>query len=118
MSELNRTFVATAIGVFGAMSMLAGGITQQSGDSTSTMVKVENLDPYTHLANIPADSDLSSIRFQGVKKVKVATERKSITDVRDCADQQFRDPGGSMYCPYTQDQSPATAYRVTYSYRG
>ena len=47
MSELNRTFVATAIGVFGAMSMLAGGITQQSGDSTSTMVKVENLDPYT-----------------------------------------------------------------------
>ena len=23
-----------------------------------------------------------------------------------------------MYCPYTEDQSPAAAYRVTYSYRG
>ena len=82
------------------------------------VVKVEALDPFTHVADIPEGSDLSSIRFEGVKMVKVATESKSTTDLRSCEEAANVDPGGSMDCPHTQLQSPSPAYQVTYSYQG
>jgi hypothetical protein len=118
MTKLNRALVATATGVLCATSVVAGGLTSKSNTSKSTIVKVEELNPYTHFANIPEGAELSSIKFQGVKTVKVATQMKSTTDVPDCEEQKFRDPGGSMYCPYTQFESPSVAYQVTYSYRG
>jgi hypothetical protein len=118
MTKLNRALFATATGVLCATSVMAGGLTPESKPSNSVIAKVEELHPYTHFANIPEGADPSSIKFQGVKTVKVATRMKSTTDVRYCRDQQFRDPGGSMYCPYTKLESPSVAYQVTYSYRG
>ena len=96
----------------------AGGLTPKSNNSKSVIVRVEELHPFTHFAYIPQGFDLSSIKFQGVKKVEVATQIKSTTDVRYCEDQAFRDPGGSMFCPLTQLESPSAAYQITYSYRG
>lgn len=79
---------------------------------------VEDLHPFTHFASIPADSDPGTIKFEKVKATKVFTERKSTTDAGYCDELQFRDPGGSMYCPYVQQESPVPAYEVTYSYKG
>jgi len=118
MTKLNRVLVVAATSVLCATSVMAGGLTLKSNNSQSIIVKVEDLHPFTHFANIPDDADLSSIKLAGVKRVKVATQRKSTTDAGYCEDQQFRDPGGSMYCPYTQLESPSAAYQVTYSYRG
>ena len=95
----------------------AGALTPKSNNSKSVIVRVEELHPFTHFAYIPEGSDLSYIKFQGVKKVEVATQIKS-TDVRYCEEQAFRDPGGSMFCPLTQLESPSAAYQITYSYRG
>jgi len=106
VTKLNRVFVAVAAGVLGTSLAMA---------MTGTVAETN---PFTHLANIPVGSDLSSIKFQGVKKVKVATRQKVITDARYCNDQQFRDPGNSMYCPNTQSESYSIAYVVTYSYDG
>jgi hypothetical protein len=100
------------------MSATAGETAQQSHGSQSITVKVEALNPFTHLAYIPAGFDPSSIKFEGVKKVKVATERKSTMDPRACEEAANVEPGGSMYCVHAQLQSPAPAYEVTYSYRG
>jgi hypothetical protein len=79
---------------------------------------VRELRPFTHIAEIPAGSDISSIRFEGVKIVKVATESKSVSDERYCEQVEMREPGGSERCPYTERQSFTPAYQVTYSYQG
>jgi hypothetical protein len=76
-----------------------------------------NLEPFTHTAYIPAGADLSSIKFESVKATKVATARVSFANQRYC-EAGFQEPGGSLYCPYVQDESPMPAYRVTYSFSG
>ena len=118
MTIMNRAFVAITTSVLGATSMMAAGLTLNSNNPQHIIRTVGETHPFTHLAYIPVGANLSSIKFQGVKKVKVATQRKSTTDVRYCKDQEFRDPGGSMYCPYLQLELPSTAYQVTYSYDG
>jgi hypothetical protein len=118
MTRMNRAIAIAAAGALCATWVSAASRTPKLNRSKSVTVKVEELHPFAHVAWIPQGTDLSSIRFRGVKRVGVATERKSTTDVRYCGDQQFRDPGGSMYCPYTQFESPTAAYQVTYSYRG
>ena len=79
-------------------------------------VRIEGLHPFTHFASIPATTDPATIKFERVKATKVLTKVKSTMDTGYCEELQFRDPGGSMYCPYTQDKSPAPAYAVTYSF--
>jgi hypothetical protein len=80
--------------------------------------KVEDCNPFTHVADIPVSSDPATIKFEKVKATKVFTKVKFTRNEKDCRELQFRDPGGSMYCPYTQDESPEAAYEVTYSYTG
>lgn len=79
---------------------------------------LEALHPFTHFASIPATAYPSTIRFERVEAKKVLTQTKFTMDTGYCDELQFRDPGGSMYCPYTQKLSPAPAYEVTYSFTG
>jgi hypothetical protein len=116
MTQMNRAFVAVTASVLCISSAMAASLKPKNPVSITTPVEATN--PFTHIANIPAGADLSSIKFQGVKKVKIATRRQITTDVRYFRDQQFMDPGGSMYCPSTQLLSPKDAYQVTYSYDG
>ena len=81
------------------------------------VVEITDLQPFTHVAEIPVGSQTSSIRIEGIKLVKVATKRRTITNDVYCS-QPWAEPGGSMYCRRTIDESPVPAYRVTYSYRG
>ncbi|MGD1092044.1 MAG: hypothetical protein ABSB35_08630 [Bryobacteraceae bacterium] len=80
--------------------------------------QIKDLQPFTHFASIPATSNTGTIKFEKVKATKVFTKVKSTMDPGYCDDLQFRDPGGSMYRPYTQDESPAPAYEVIYSFKG
>jgi len=87
-------------------------------DERGVETQIKDLRPFTHFASIPATSNTGTIRFERVKATKVFTKVQSTMDPGYCDDLQFRDPGGSMYCPYTQDEAPAPAYEVTYSYKG
>ena len=89
--------------------------TVPAGDGSA--VEMTHLQPFASIAEIPVGSDLSSIRFEGIKLVKVATRRTSITDKGYC-EGGHREPGGSMYCPSTQDGYLAPTYQITYSYNG
>jgi hypothetical protein len=80
------------------------------------VVATTDLQPFTNIAYIPVDADLSSLRFESVREVKVATTRSSTADKRYC-EEGYQEPGGSMYCPHTLDGSWMPAYRVTYSFR-
>jgi hypothetical protein len=86
--------------------------------SAQTATATEGQDPFTHVARIPAGSNLSSIKFQGVKVVMVPTKSSFTTDARYCEQAARRDPGGSMFCPAAQPQAWTRAYQVTYSFEG
>jgi hypothetical protein len=78
----------------------------------------ETLQPFTHIALIPADSDTGSIRFQEARVVQIPTTVSFTTDQEYCKDLAFRDPGGSMYCSSAWTGTPATAYELTFSFVG
>jgi hypothetical protein len=80
------------------------------------VVEITDRQPFTHVAYIPVASQTSSIRIEGIKFVKVATKRRTVTNERYC-NQPWAEPGGSIYCRPTTDKSPVPAYQVTYSYR-
>jgi hypothetical protein len=87
-------------------------------DPSSLKVQIEDLHPFTHFALIPVGSDVSTIRFENAKTVKVPTKIIYTRDRDYDAEVAFRDPGGSMYYPRMQTESPTTAYEITYSFRG
>jgi hypothetical protein len=80
------------------------------------IVQISDLHPFTHVAYIPADADLSSIKMESIKAVKVATKQRSVNP-RNC-DELWAEPAGSGYCPWVTAESSVPAFRVTYSYRG
>jgi hypothetical protein len=98
--------------------LLVPSVAASGSDERGVETQIEDLRPFTHFASIPADSELASIKFEKVKATKVFTKRKSTMYPRYCHDLQFTDPGGSMYCPHVQEESPALAYKVTYSFTG
>ena len=72
-------------------------------------VQIKDLNPFTHFALIPATSNAQTIKLERVKATRVYTTLKSTMDPGYCGDLQFRDPGGSMYCPYTGTRSDSAA---------
>jgi hypothetical protein len=108
-------FVATcfAIITLGTTAITAGTLAStRNGD----VVEITDLQPFTHVAEIPVGLQTSSIRIEGIKLVKIATKRRTVTNEVSC-NQPWAEPGGSMFCQRTKDESPVPAYRVTYSYR-
>ena len=77
-----------------------------------------SLETGAHVARIPVGSNLSSIRFEGVKTVLIPTQNKVSIDTRYCAEAAVRDPGGSMYCPAVEPETYVRVYQLTYSYEG
>jgi len=103
-------FVTAALAFIPAVSA-AANLDQETSSS------VVELTPFTHVAYIPADADLSSIRLKGIKAVKVASRRRSTTELHYCNEQRLMtEPGGSIYSPLTRDESAVPAYQVTYTF--
>jgi hypothetical protein len=84
----------------------------------SAMVTVAPAQVLSHLTHIPADSDVSSIRFEGIKKVKVAARTAAQSNQHYCEEAAGREPGGSMFCPAEKSEAAVELYQVTYSYNG
>src|SRR5258708_9239618 len=101
---------------------VASGTLELSAATRSTkngvITQIKDLHPFTHVASIPASSDPAKIKFEKLKATRVFTKEKSVLDPGYCKDLPFRDPGGSMYCLYTEDETPAPAYEVAYSFKG
>ena len=114
MFRLHSVTTCFAIITLGTTAITAGTLAStRNGD----VVEITDLRPFTHAAEIPVGSQTASIRIEGIKFVKIATKRRSITNGVYC-NQPWAEPGGSMSCERTADESPVPAYRVTYSYRG
>ena len=94
-----------------ALALLAS-----AANAGQDLITVKDLNPFTHVVRIPGGADLSSIRFEQAKLVKVPARVRSVENARYCEELAFRDPGGSFYCPYTAFEGTTPAYEITYSY--
>jgi hypothetical protein len=113
MFRLHSVATCFAIITLGTTAITAGTlVSTRNGD----VVEITDLQPFTHVADIPVGSQTSSIRIEGIKLVKIATKRRTVTNEVYC-NQRWAEPGGSVLCQRTTDESPVPAYRVTYSYR-
>jgi hypothetical protein len=126
-SRLNRRSMVLGLIITGMVAPFFVGNDANSSLALSAAVRspkggvethTKDLHPFTHFASIPVSSDPAKIKFEKVKATRVFTQEKTIVDRGYCKDLPFRDPGGSMFCPYTEDTSPAPAYEVVYSFKG
>ena len=78
--------------------------------------QVDQLNPFSHVASIPGIVDPSTIRFEKLKSVELASKTKTTTDP-NCKDRQFRDPDGAS-CQSTTVEERVKALEATYSYSG
>src|SRR5580658_9207147 len=118
----------TKIALFaGAAVVVAGGLilalrmnpsTSSDGHGTiaAPVKQGDQLNPFTHIASIPASVDPSTIRFEKLRTVDLASKTKTSTDP-NCKDKQFRDPDGSN-CMTTTVEERVKAIEATYSYNG
>jgi hypothetical protein len=118
MSRHNHRVIALGFAI-ALMSSMANAQpeTEHAGESFA-VTPAKAKPPFTRIAYIPAGSDLSSITFQGIKPVRIATKSRSTTDTHYCQEAAFRDPGGSMFCPYTKLDALVPAYQATYVFNG
>jgi len=79
--------------------------------------QVDQLNPFTHVASIPAMVDPSTIRFEKLRTVELASKTKTTTNAQDCKERQFRDPDGTN-CQTTTVVERVKAIEATYSYDG
>jgi hypothetical protein len=85
--------------------------------ATKPNPQLEELNPITHVASIPASVDPSTIRFEKLKMVELASKTKTTIDTQHCKDLQFRDPDGSN-CQTTTVGARVKAVEAIYSYNG
>ena len=74
--------------------------------------------PFTNVASIPAIVDPSTIRFEKLRQVELASKTKTTTDdTRDCKERQLRDPQNTN-CQTTTVVERVKAVEATYSFNG
>jgi hypothetical protein len=78
---------------------------------------MDQLNPFSHVASIPAIVDPSTIRFEKLRTVELASKTKTTTDAQGCKDRQFRDPDGRG-CQKVTVEERVKALEATYSYSG
>ena len=74
------------------------------------------LDPFTHVASIPATVDPGTIRLEKLKSVDLASKTETTTRP-DCNDRQFRDPDGTS-CDMVKVLEKVKAVEADFSYIG
>jgi hypothetical protein len=125
-----RKMNTTKITLFaGAAVVIAGGLVlairtnqpSSSADGRGTIgimpSPTRELDPFTHVASIPATVDTATIRFERLKMVDLASKTQTTKDVQDCKERQFRDPDGTN-CETIKVLEHVKAVQADYSFIG
>jgi len=79
--------------------------------------QLDQINPYTHVASIPATVEPSTIRFEKLRMVELASKTKTTSDSQDCKERQSREPDGSP-CQTATVVERVQAVEATYSYNG
>ncbi|HEX4170573.1 MAG TPA: hypothetical protein VHZ55_34355 [Bryobacteraceae bacterium] len=102
--------------VIGALALVPVILAAATSPEKEASNKIVDLGPFTRVTYIPVGADLSSISFEGIHAVKVATKERSVTNLHYCDERLTTEPGGSMYCPLITLESAVPAYKVAYTF--
>ena len=109
--------VVVAIGlVFAIRTNTSTSTNDVQGTVAKRTVETNELNPFTNVASIPATVDPSTIRFEKVRAVELASKTKTNTDTQNCKDRQFRE--GDMTCQSVTVVEKVKAIEARYSYSG
>jgi hypothetical protein len=117
---------STKIALFAGVAVLVAAalvFTMRTNNSASTTDgqgvignrTTAEINPFDHVASVPATVDPATIRFEKLAEVELAS--KTQTDSQDCKDKQFRDPDGSN-CGSVKVIERVKALEAVYSYVG
>jgi hypothetical protein len=110
--------VVVAGGLVLALKMNPSASTRDGvGTIAAPNAQLTEINPFTHAASIPAGVDVSTIRFEKLSKVDLASKTKTTTDLQRCKELQFREPDGSN-CQTTTVEEKVSAIEARYSYNG
>ena len=114
--------IVVAGGLILAIRMNPSTFTKDGAGTIAVPIKEANtqageLNPFNHAATIPASVDPSTIRFEKLKTVELASKMKTTTDAQDCKERQFREPDGSN-CQKVMVEERVKAVEAMYSYSG
>lgn len=124
MSKTKITLFAAAAVIIAGGSVIAIRMntpaSSQDGRGTIGAVPAQpsldrELDPFTHVAYIPATVDPKTIRLKRLKTVDLASKTQTITSSQDCKDRSFRDPDGGN-CEAVKVLERVKAVEAEYSY--
>jgi hypothetical protein len=115
-------FAGAAVVVAGGLALVIKSTSTSDGHGTiaapaaSMARQGDQLNPFTHIASIPASVDPSTIRFEKLKTVELASKTSTSTDP-NCQEKQFREPDGSN-CQTVKVEEKVKAIEAMYSYNG
>jgi hypothetical protein len=120
---LNNTKVIIFAGVAIVVAIgLVFAIRTNSSTSTNEVQgtiaapETAEINPFTNVASIPATVNPSTIRFEKLRMVELASKTKTNNDTQNCKDRQFRD--GDMTCQTVTVVEKVKAVEAQYSYSG
>jgi hypothetical protein len=113
--------VVVAVGLVFAIRTNTPGSTKDARGAIAVVPAqpstTRELDPFTHVASIPATVDPSTIRFEKLKIVDLASKTQTTTDPNDCKERKFREPDGSS-CESVKVLEHVKAIEADYSFVG
>jgi|SRR5215472_4258578 len=110
--------VVIAGGLYFAMRVNTPASTADGRGTIGVMPSpTRELNPFNNVASIPATVDPSTIRFEKLKMVSLASKTQVITNAQDCKERQFRDADGSG-CETVKVLERVKAVEANYSYIG
>jgi len=123
MNKTKITLIAGAAAVIAgglvlAIKMNAPASTADTRGAVGMMPSTSReLNPFNNVASIPATVDPSTIRFEKLKLVDLASKTQTTTDVQGCKERQFREPDGSN-CETVKVLEHVKAIEADYSFIG
>ena len=119
----NTILIAGAAAIIGfglGYVLKTNSSTPASGEVQGTIAKpvaqVDQLNPFTNVAAIPATVDPATIRFEKLRPVQLASKTKTTTDSEACKQGQFRE--GDPTCQKVTVLEKVQAIEARYSYAG
>lgn len=108
--------IVVALGlVFAIRTNTSTSTDQVQGTIVKHTADGAEINPFTNVASIPATVNPSTIRFEKLRMVELASKTKT-NDVQNCKDRQSRD--GDMTCQTVTVVERVKAIEARYSYNG
>jgi hypothetical protein len=124
--QMNKNMTILIAGAAAVLGFGLGYVVKSNSSAPATsevqgtigkpVTQVDQLNPFTNVAAIPATVDPATIRFEKLRQVELASKTKTTTDTEKCKEGQFRESDPT--CQTVTVLEKVKAIEARYSYAG